>query len=854
MSARPPTGSELDSPEGDGGDRSQASDVFELTDRDLQDHTVVRYGGRYELLSLVGGGTYGSVYRARDTELGEIVAVKVLRREHIAQPSTLERFRREVRLARRVAHPNVARTYDIGAHHDERFLTMEYIDGQPLTRLSPLNAAVEDLLPLRLVIDVGVQLCAGLGALHTAGIIHRDLKTDNVLVEHQGRVVITDFGIARALKAVDGDTGGYNSGSNVLVGTPAYMAPEQVRGNARVDTRADLYSLGVMLFQMFTGQLPFAKSSGLETALARLYEAPLEPLGLRADLPPALADFLRRSLECSADARFQTAADMASALSAQRPDGPGLMEYLRARASAPRRVMLAGGLPADATQPSDRLSVGTTSPPAEPAPSLAGPLANLAPGARQLAVTVLLFRFPGDKSDEYLAHGLTEEIIDRLSEAEGLIVTGFSAARALGPEQREPAILAAKLQAQVVVDGTLRISPAGLGAIVRIIEVERGLQLAVRRFERADRNVLALALEISQVLGGLLTAHVNEDQGGIVSDAVAVDLYMQARHQYHIMSSHAVARSVELFEQALSRLPDEPMLLTGYALALARHWFFAGEGAGMRATLAAERAVRAAPEAEESFLALAMVQFNSNRNVEAASSLRWALARAPRLAECHELLGHVLTEVGPMELALRHLHYSLLRDKPGPLVLYSLARAYVLSGQSEAAFTLLIREGWGGELAFARWAMLARSLCWCGDRQQARRYLDEPMLATPMLQRPRQMIEFAAGERLLTLEEYVPSRHQSASTSMRGRLFGLQMVIEYHCFRGQPDAALQALRQLVRLAPVDIQWLEHCPVLAVIRSAPEFPALRSPIAELAKQVQRALGIGAQLPGWSPPAT
>lgn len=852
MSARPPTGTEPDSPEGDTGTRSQGGEVLELTDRDLLDHAVVRYGGRYELLSLVGAGTYGSVYRARDTELGEIVAVKVLRREHIAQSGTLERFRREVRLARRVAHPNVARTYDIGSHNDERFLTMEYIDGQPLTRLSPLNAAVEDLLPLRLVIDVGVQLCAGLGALHSAGIIHRDLKTDNVLIEHQGRVVITDFGIARALKAADEDTGGYSSGTNILIGTPAYMAPEQVRGNARVDTRADLYSLGVMLFQMFTGQLPFTKSSALETALARLYEAPLEPLGLRADLPPGLADFLRRSLECSVDARFQTAADMASALAAERPTGPGLAEYLRARLAAPRRVVLAGGLPADATQPSDRLSTGATSP-EDPARSKAVPLANLAPGARQLAVTVLLFRFPGNKSDEYLAHGLTEEIIDRLSEAEGLVVTGFSVVRALDPEQRDPGLLSAKLQAQVVVDGTLRVSPAGLSATVRIIEVERGLQLAVRRFERSDRNVLALALEISQLLGGLLTAHVNEDQGGIVSDAVAVDLYMQARHQYHIMSSHAVARSVELFEQALSRLPDEPMLLTGYALALARHWFFAGEGAGMRATLAAERAVRAAPEAEESFLALAMVQFNSNRNVEAASSLRWALARAPRLAECHELLGHVLTEVGPMELALRHLNYSLLRDKPGPLVLYSLARAYVLSGQSEAAFTLLIREGWGGELAFARWAMLARSLCWCGDRQQARRYLDEPMLATPMLQRPRQMIEFAAGERLLTLEEYVPSRQQSASTSVRGRLFGLQMVIEYHCFRGQLDAALQALRQLVRLAPVDIQWLEHCPVLAAIRNAPEFPALRAPIAELAKQVQRALGIDAQLPVWSPPA-
>lgn len=666
-------------------------------------------------------------------------------------------------------------------------------------------------------------------------------------------MVITDFGIARALKAVDEDTGGYSSGTNILIGTPAYMAPEQVRGNARVDTRADLYSLGVMLFQMFTGQLPFTKGSALETALARLYEAPPEPLALRADLPPDLADFLRRSLERSADERFQTAADMAAALAAQRPPGPGLAEYLRTRVATPRRVVLAGGAPADATQPSDRLSFGSTAAPADLGPSLAVPLSNLAPGARQLAVTVLLFRFPGDKSDEYLAHGLTEEIIDRLTEAEGLVVTGFSVVRALGPEQRDPGILAAKLQAQVVVDGTLRVSPAGLSATVRIIEVERGLQLAVRRFERSDRNVLLLALEISQLLGGLLTAHVNEDQGGLVSDAVAVDLYIQARHQYHIMSSHAVARSVELFEQALNRLPDEPMLLTGYALALARHWFFAGEGAGMRATLAAERAVRAAPEAEESFLALAMVQFNSNRNVEAASSLRWALARAPRLAESHELLGHVLTEVGPMELALRHLNYSLLRDKPGPLVLYSLARAHVLSGQSEAAFTLLIREGWGGELAFVRWAMLARSLCWCDDRQQARRYLDEPMLRSPQLQRPRQMIEFAAGERVLTLEEYVPSRHQSASTSVRGRIFGLQMVVEYHCFRGQLDAALQALRQLARLALVDIQWLEHCPVLAAVRSAPEFPTLRAPIAELARQVQRALGIGAQSAGWPSPA-
>jgi len=200
-----------------GPTKPERSDVFELTERDLVEQAVVRYGDRYELLSLVGAGAYGSVYRARDTELEEIVAIKVLRREHITEPGALEHFRREVRLARRVAHPNVARTYDIGSHKDERFLTMEYIDGHPLTRLSPISAALPDLLPLRLVIDVAVQLCAGLGALHGAGIIHRDMKTDNVLVGNDGRVVITDFGIARALKDAHGVS--ENTSTATLTGT-----------------------------------------------------------------------------------------------------------------------------------------------------------------------------------------------------------------------------------------------------------------------------------------------------------------------------------------------------------------------------------------------------------------------------------------------------------------------------------------------------------------------------------------------------------------------------------------------------------------------------------------------------------
>ena len=149
-------------------------------DLELPESTTVLYGGRYELLSLVGAGSYGSVYRAGDSELEEIVAVKVLRHERLSQPGALARFRKEVRLARRVAHPNVARTFDIGRHLGDPFLTMEYIDGQPLTRFCPIGTRVSDLLPIRLVLLIGSQICAGLSALHAAGIIHKDLKPDKV--------------------------------------------------------------------------------------------------------------------------------------------------------------------------------------------------------------------------------------------------------------------------------------------------------------------------------------------------------------------------------------------------------------------------------------------------------------------------------------------------------------------------------------------------------------------------------------------------------------------------------------------------------------------------------------------------
>ena len=183
--------------------------------------TPALVGGRYTILGLVGVGGMGSVYRARDAELDEVVALKVLRKELVEMPGMLERFRQEVKLARRVTHRNIARTFDIGEHEGEKFLTMEYVDGESLAELCG-----DGPIPLERVVGLSRDICAGRSAAHAAGGVHRDLKPDNVLVGKDGRLVITDFGIARALR--EGDDVVKTNGRPI--GTPAYMAPEQVQG------------------------------------------------------------------------------------------------------------------------------------------------------------------------------------------------------------------------------------------------------------------------------------------------------------------------------------------------------------------------------------------------------------------------------------------------------------------------------------------------------------------------------------------------------------------------------------------------------------------------------------------------
>ncbi len=257
---------------------------------------------RYEALDTLGEGGMGLVYRVRDRETSEILALKLLRPEIARDPAMMERFKDEIRLARRITHKNVCRIYDFNRVDDLAYITMEYVDGESLRAY--LKRA--NKLPPERVIDLARQIAAGLGEAHAQGVVHRDLKPENVLLARDGMVKLMDFGIARAL-------GSNTTTTQTVIGTPGYMAPEQSQGKV-VDQRADLYALGLILYECLTGQRAFSGTTPVEVALKQLKERPVPPRKFMSGTPPHLEAIVMRCLEKEPARRFASAAELQRAL------------------------------------------------------------------------------------------------------------------------------------------------------------------------------------------------------------------------------------------------------------------------------------------------------------------------------------------------------------------------------------------------------------------------------------------------------------------------------------------------------------------------------------------------------------
>jgi serine/threonine-protein kinase len=313
--------------------------------------------GRYEIREMLGRGGMGTVYQAHDQVLDELVALKLLRTEVAQSPQMTKRFRQEIKLARKVTHKNVCRIHEYGVDGEINFISMEYVEGVDLKRVLREKGSLDAGFALAL----SIQVCDGLDAIHEVGIVHRDLKTANLMLDRSGVVKLMDFGIAKQTGlAAEGLTGATHTGQ--IIGTPEYMSPEQARGE-KVDQRSDVYALGIVLFELFTGDVPFRADTPIATILKHLGEPPpLRAAGGRA-IPEPIVPILERALAKAPQDRFPSVVEMAAALRAVSLVGPVPQAVPRLEPTAPMPTPLPQRPAAARTPLPGRTPVPGTPPP-----------------------------------------------------------------------------------------------------------------------------------------------------------------------------------------------------------------------------------------------------------------------------------------------------------------------------------------------------------------------------------------------------------------------------------------------------------------------------------------------------------
>ena len=725
---------------------------------------------RYLVEAPLGRGGMGAVYRVMDRVLGEPVALKLM--DGVHDPAAVERFRREVRLARRITHRNVARTFDIGEHGGVPFLTMELVPGESLSA----RISRDGKIATPVAIDIVNQVCDGLTAAHEAGVIHRDLKPANVLVQGSGRAVILDFGIARAMGEVTLHPQG-------APGTLAYMAPEQLGGD-ELDARTDLFALGVMLHQMLAGRLPRWGEPG--DLISRI-ERELPDVFL-TDQPLALQRLVLRLLERDPGKRPSSAASVQSLLTSAGRAGEEATT-----ASPPRAALRAAAQSAEAERTE---------------------ITALPERARSLAV--LIFR---ERDGEGLGVEIAEGLVDALSRAQGLRVLSSSATARFGASA-EPSSVGRELGVDLVVEGTVRRGGDTLRVTARCIETATGVQIWNERFEAGASELLALEDELGQRIAEALRVQlaITADRGRI--DGPAVDLYLAGRRSLRASlddASQTVSRALEL-------APEFRPAIAAHALASVRESLTAEQSdtsVRERLDAAVRRALEQAPDLPDSHLAAGLLATHRAEYAEAAGHLRRAVAIAPTFAQAQEYLGHLQCETGRADEGVRRLEMVLRLDPVAALAAADLARHYFFRGRTEdhrRAWGELVKrtQGTGPML----WQLELRLAAWRRDevalRNMHARLSHAKGLGPGLLHAYAELVLAGRAEPSPLGRMLEVAREWQ---NLRFRSFANQLIAEALALGGEPQGALDAIERALDAALTDVEWLEQCPALVSLRSS-----------------------------------
>ncbi len=742
---------------------------------------------RYDVIRFLGSGGIGAVYLARDRALDELVALKLLNPAYAASPSFTDMLQREVKLARRVTHRNVARTFDFAQHDGRPFLTMEYIEGAPLSRLIATGGA---LAPDR-AIPIIVAVCAGLQAAHDAGIVHRDIKPDNIMIARSGRVAVTDFGLARGARD-------HAAGPGHFSGTPRYMSPEQVEGRA-ASIRSDLFSLGVVAYELLSGTLPWRGTTPRDEAEARLRDDPTPLVQIVPQLAAALSDVVMRAMARSQASRFPTAALLSEALLDAVPD---------ARAASPL----------------------------VPSTSLMG-LRSRSPDQRP-TVAVLPFENRGDQGDAHLARGFSEDLIDSLSELSQLRVLSLGAsARVLEDvkDAREPHEIGQQLGVDLIIAGWVQRADDDVSLRVRAIDVHDGYQRWSQRYHVPLNELLTVSANVARELSvGSLEQSSSRQDPMPTSDAL--DLYLRAREAYRFPAR--AYEAVDLFTGALRHAPNSPLINAGLSIALLRQWMMLVRDPGSlahRAIQAAQRAIDVAPQLGEPYLAQGLVSLHQGDIVGAVRGLRDAITRAPSLADAHGQLGGMLTEMGRIDEGRKRLEAAKRLDPTTLGFLVEARRDLLLKGDwGEAGDTIdqveLSDHPLIAQMQFVRFAAYR-------NRIDEIRRIKESMRSQPadpfgVDKVVIGLAEFYLGEVPFQASyDALTSGVGASGVSARRYCFAMQLKAEVAGFAGRPELAHEAIEFADKRSLIDLLWLDHCPLLSDVRADPRYVPLRERVAE-----------------------
>jgi serine/threonine protein kinase/Tfp pilus assembly protein PilF len=599
----------------------------------------------YRVIEKLGGGGMGVVYRAEDLKLKREVALKFLPEEVTRDRAAVERFEREAQAAAAINHPNICTVYEIGEFDGSPYIAMELLEGETLKhRITNKPVALDTLL------DWAIQITEGLNAAHVRGIVHRDLKPANLFITNTGQAKILDFGLAKlhsertAAVAAASETTimAVETNPGHTIGTPAYMSPEQARGD-QLDARTDLFSLGVVLYEMATGRLPFDGTSTAAVMASILRDLPELPIRVNPELPQELGRIIGKTLEKDRELRYQSAVELRTDLKRLKRDldsGRSSNTSLAASAAPPASSSL---IRADRSWKSLIACVAAI------VVVAAGAGAYYLRGKYQTSkvnsIAVLPFvNRTADAENEYLSDGLTDSLISSLSQLADLKVMARSTVFRYKGNEEDPQKIGQALQVSAILMGRVTQHGDEVGVQTDLVNTADGTELWGSHYDRKLADITQLQSDITRAISSRLRRQLGDREqqrmgGAGTANPEAYRLYLEGRQLWHGRTAEGLKKSMDLFQQAIAADPKYALAYTGLADTYNVAPAYGIGITSLQGNVLADEATRKALELDnslsEAHSARAMALATARRWSDAETEFRRAIELSPSNAAAH---------------------------------------------------------------------------------------------------------------------------------------------------------------------------------------------------------------------------